>query len=386
MKVAVVTKYFPTPTHPWAGHSAFQTLRLLTQFCDVHAFRLMAKYPPGLAPEDPFGRPGDGAWRQTEVPVTYVDYPVFPVISRPLNGYIMANRLLAPVRAYQPDIILDYIAYPDGFAAVRIGKKLGVPVVLTPIGSDLNRIPDRFCEKLTRAALRDADFVTTVSADLAKTAIKLGANPATTQPILNGCDTTIFHPAARAAARVTLGLDPTEDIVLYVGRLDVRKGLVELIEAAAVLQQHRPNLRCYLIGDGPDRPRIHEAIAAANAAAFVIIKPPVDTAAIATWMAASNLVTLPSYNEGCPNVVVEALAAGRPVVATRVGGIPELVDDTCGRLVPVREVSPLTEALDQVLTQPWDAQTIATQHGRSWAEVAIDLYAVLQRTTANYGR
>jgi glycosyltransferase involved in cell wall biosynthesis len=98
-------------------------------------------------------------------------------------------------------------------------------------------------------------------------------------------------------------------------------------------------------------------------------------------MSAADLVTLPSYREGCPNVVIEALAAGRPVVATDVGGIPELMDSACGRLVPPQNVSALAEALDQTLTQAlageFPAAAISSRYSRSWANVADDLHQVL---------
>jgi glycosyltransferase involved in cell wall biosynthesis len=94
-------------------------------------------------------------------------------------------------------------------------------------------------------------------------------------------------------------------------------------------------------------------------------------------MSAADLVTLPSYREGCPNVVIEALAAGRPVVATDVGGIPELMDSTCGRLVPPQDVPALADALDQTLSQTWSAAAISSRHSRSWANVAADLHEVL---------
>jgi glycosyltransferase involved in cell wall biosynthesis len=97
-------------------------------------------------------------------------------------------------------------------------------------------------------------------------------------------------------------------------------------------------------------------------------------------MAAADIVTLPSYFEGCPNVVIEALAAGRPVVATNIGGIAELMDETCGRMVPVRDVSALTQALDEGLNETWDPDSIASKHSRGWSDVADDLYQVLEET------
>ena len=380
MKVAVLTQYFPNSTTPWGGHSAYQTIRLLAKRCDLRVFYPAAAYPPLLRPASQTAQPLDPAWQPAGVAVSYIPYPVLPVVSRPLNGFVMASRVLPCVRTFQPDILLNYVVYPDGYAAVRVGHSLRVPVVLTAIGSDLNRIPDALCAQLTRAALRKADFVTTVSRDLSRTAQRLGAEPEKVQAILNGCDTAVFHPQDRAAARAALKLDPTADIVVYVGRLDLRKGLIELVESIAALRSTRPNLHCYLVGDGPDRPLILEAIARTGSASAVTLFAACPTQQVALWMAASNLVTLPSYREGCPNVIVEALAAGRPVVATNVGGIPELMDDSCGRLIPAMDVPALTRALAETLDRTWDGVQIAARHSRSWGDVADDLYAVLERT------
>ena len=382
MKVAVLTQYFPSSNVPWGGHSAFQTMRMLARKVDLQVFFPAATYPRLLRPATAPAKPIDPAWQPADVTVTYIPYPVLPVISRPLNGFFMASRLLPHVRRFQPDVILNYVVYPDGYAAVRVGKSLGVPVVLTAIGSDLNRIPDALCAKLTRSSLRQADFTTTVSHDLAKTAARLGAPGDRVQAILNGCDTSIFHPQDRAAARAALGLDPAAQTIVYVGRLDLRKGLIELVDAIAALRFERPGVCCYLVGDGPDKPLIEQAIARTRTEATITFVPPCTTHEVARWMAASDLVTLPSYREGCPNVVVEALAAGRPVVATNVGGVPELMDETCGRLVPAMDAPALSRGLDETLAQPWDAGQIAARHSRSWSDVADDVYAVLARLVA----
>jgi glycosyltransferase involved in cell wall biosynthesis len=173
-----------------------------------------------------------------------------------------------------------------------------------------------------------------------------------------------------------------DEVILYVGRLDVRKGLVELIEAAAGLRQRRPGVRAYLVGDGPDRPLLAEAIARVGAEEVVRLVPSCLTAEVARWMGAADLVTLPSYMEGCPNVVIEALSSGRPVVATEVGGIPELMDERSGRLVPAKDVGALRVGLDEVLEARWDAGEIASRHSRSWWEMADEVLGVLERTVA----
>ena len=259
-------------------------------------------------------------------------------------------------------------------------------MVVTAIGSDLNRISDPLCGVLTRKTLRESDAVITVSRDLRKTAILLGADSGRTHAILNGCDTSVFFNRDKGEARAALQIDPKEEVVAYVGRMDVRKGLRELIEAVVSLHARRPKLRCYLVGDGSDEGALRELVAQKDAGEYVKLMPPCKTDGVALWMAAADLVTLPSYKEGCPNVVLEALAAGRPVVASNVGGIPELMDDTSGRLVPAMDSSALATALDQVLTAEWSGDEIAKRHQRGWADVAEDVRGVLEGVLAGRSR
>jgi glycosyltransferase involved in cell wall biosynthesis len=170
------------------------------------------------------------------------------------------------------------------------------------------------------------------------------------------------------------------EVIVYVGRLDLAKGLGELVSSVSSLRDRRPRLRCYIVGDGPARQPLAEAIAGQNADEQISLMPSCSTEEVANWMAAADVITLPSYREGCPNVVIEALASGRPVVATRVGGIPELMDDASGRLVPARDADALASALDQVLGQPWSPEAIAGRHSRSWSDVSDDVETILRAT------
>jgi glycosyltransferase involved in cell wall biosynthesis len=380
MRVAVITRYFPTSHEPWAGHSAYQTLRILAKECQLKVFYPESRYPPLLTPRSRAGRSIDFNHRVEGVDVEYLPYPALPAISRSLNGFSASRSILPGVRAWKPDIILNYIVYPDGDAALRVARALRIPFVVTAIGSDLNVIPDPVCGWLTRRVLRTADHTITVSGDLLKTARRLGAPIERSSAILNGCDTTIFHPDDRSASRSYLGLPPDAEAVVYVGRLDMAKGLGELIAAVAQLRERRPRLHTWIVGDGPARQQLSQAVAEHRVEDRISFVPSCSTDKVAAWMAASDLITLPSYREGCPNVVVEALASGRPVVATNVGGIPELMDETAGCLIPARDAQALAGALDQVLSRPWHAEEIAGRHSRSWADVSRDVAEVLSRT------
>ncbi|MBS1815511.1 MAG: glycosyltransferase [Acidobacteria bacterium] len=384
MKIAVITQYFPNSAQQWAGHSAYQTLRLLARKHSVRVFYPESRYPTLLTPKSRTHGRLDPNFQPDGVETTYIPYTALPLISRPLNGWLISQTLLPHVRTYAPDIILNYVVYPDGYAAVRIGQKLNIPVVLTAIGSDLNRISDAMCARHTKYALQHAAYTTTVSNDLLRTAHKLGANFDRSSAILNGCNTSIFHPMDRQIAREQLQVSLDTEVVVYVGRLDIRKGLVELVDSIAQLRDQRPSLHCYLVGDGPDKSLLETAIRTRNIGSQVHFVPACMTSRVAQWMAAADLITLPSYNEGCPNVVIEALSSGRPVVATHVGGIPELVDNACGRLILPRDVKTLQTALNEVLNTAWNAEEIGARFHRSWQDVADELENVLEKTRHTY--
>lgn len=377
MKLAVISVFFPTSRQPWAGHSGYQTLLHLAKRCDVQVFYPEIVYPPFLTPRSARGAAIDRNWNPPGIKTHYIPFIAVPGASRVLNGFSIIRRLLPYVRSFQPDAIMSYFVYPSGFASVRIGQALDVPVVIKAIGSDLNRIPDPICGMLTRFALRNADFTATVSANLAQKAIGMGAPLSRTRPILNGCDTELFHPRDRVEACHAVGIDPDRENVVYVGRLDLRKGLLELIEAVAQLHIHRPRLHCYIVGDGPDRPHLATAIEKHGVKSCITFIPSCVTDQVALWMGAANLVTLPSYNEGCPNVVLEALSSGRPVVATYVGGIPELMDEASGMLIAPRDTSALRDALATVLDRTWNAQEISQKHGRGWHDVADETEQII---------
>jgi glycosyltransferase involved in cell wall biosynthesis len=376
LKIAVATAHFPSSAEPTKGRPAYQTMRLLSANSDVRVFYPHAVYPSLLKPRSRTYDVLDPAYNLPDVKVGYYDYPVLPLVSRPFNGWMAARALLPHIRSFAPDLIFSYFLYPDGFAALKIGKTLGIPVVAMGVGSDVHNIRDRFSAMHTRTVLREADFLVAISDDLRKRMVAMGAPSEKTRTILSGCDISVFRPNDRLEARRKLHIDPGVEAVIYIGRMDVRKGLRELVEAAVSLHPLRPDLHVYMIGEGPDRPLIEGAIQASNAAGYIHALPGCAFDDVAVWMAASSLVTLPSYMEGYPNVVVEALASGRPVVATNVGGIPEILSDEYGGLVPPRDSSRLAQALASVLDKTWDANAISAHGSRSWETVAAELLEI----------
>ena len=378
LKIAVITRYFPSSAEPWQGRSAYQTLRVLAQQADVRVFYPNASYPALLRPRSRIYEKLDTSFSPPDVKANYYDFLALPLISRPLNGWMAARTLLPHIRNFAPDLIFSCILYPDGYSALKIGKALSIPVVAMSIGSDINRIGDRISAMQTRTVLRESDFLVTVSADLREKAIAMGAAPEKARSVINGCDLSVFRVRDRLKARLALAIDPATEAIVYIGRMDLNKGIRELVEAAVSLHRLRPNLHVYLVGEGADRATIQSAIDSNNAAGYIHTLPACHSDDVAVWIAASDLVTLPSYMEGCPNVVLEALACGRPVVATNVGGIPEIMSDACGRLVPPRDPGALAEALRSVLNGTWDPNAISSQRSRSWSDVAAELREIFE--------
>jgi len=170
--------------------------------------------------------------------------------------------------------------------------------------------------------------------------------------------------------------------VIYVGRLVESKGMRELIEAHGRLVRRKPNLRLALIGDGVMREQLGTLISASGLDASVILSGGCEPAQVAEWIGAADLLTLPSWSEGYPNVVVEAIACGRPVVATDVGGTREIIDATNGILIPARNVDALEQAIDEALERSWDHDAIAAAMRRTWDDVGRETLAVCEQVVS----
>jgi glycosyltransferase involved in cell wall biosynthesis len=245
-------------------------------------------------------------------------------------------------------------------------------------GSDINviaKLPGP--RRLTGWALPRAARVVAVSRALADEVVALGVPRDRVAIVMNGVDSELFHPADRAAARSELGL-PDGPLALYVGNLKPEKGVLDLARAWASV----PRGTLAIVGGGPAKAALEEAAAAQ--AGRIHLAGPQPLAAIPRWMAACDVLVLPSHAEGTPNVILEALACGRRVVATAVGGIPDLITSPAlGELVPPRDPDALAAALARALEAPYDAAAIAGLGARGgWEASAAALHAVLVEAAA----
>lgn len=381
MRLLIVTSQFPIAGEPNRGRPIHQTVRELSKLADVRVLSPVARYPRWARPRSYLFRASNPAHTLPDCDVRYVEYPALPLLTRPFNGWLCARTLHAPLREFAPDVVLSYWLYPDAFGAMHAARRAGLPLVVGARGSDL-RVRDAVSRRLTRPVLHAAGRILVVSEDLGRVAVRdYDADPARIRAIPNGCDATIFHPRDRNEARAALGIDADAELVVYVGRLVPEKGLRELLDAMATLAPQRPKLQLALVGEGPMRAEL-DAKVAADPTLRVHLPGAQGPHEVARWMAASDLVTLPSYSEGHPNVLVEALACGRPVVATPVGGIPEVVDADCGLLVAARDPVALAAGLRDALERQWDDGALSRRFSRGWDAVAADTLRACEEALA----
>jgi glycosyltransferase involved in cell wall biosynthesis len=230
--------------------------------------------------------------------------------------------------------------------------------------------------------LPEADAIVAVSRALAEELAHLGVPRDRLHVVPNGVDPTLFHPRDRSSARLALGVPGDADIVLFVGRLEPQKGVHELLDAFERVRARAPRALLVLAGDGVDLEAVRARVSRWAPAAVRLLGA-TEHARVAEWMSACDVLALPSWAEGTPNVVLEALASGRPVVATRVGGIPDVLrDERAGILVPPRDVSALADALATALYATWDEEAVLACGPRPWRESAGVLRDVLQRVMA----
>jgi teichuronic acid biosynthesis glycosyltransferase TuaC len=377
LKVTVVTSIFPIPAQPYRGHSEYQILLALSKHADVNVICPFPRYPKWFQPTFDYRQP-DLSYSPPGVATRYFEYPVLPGLTRCINGLVCASYLEPYLRECMPDVACNFWLYPEGYATVEVARRLGIPAVICSIGSDLNRIPDPASRWLTRRAMKRAAFVITKGEYLRQQAIRMGINACKVRNVPNGCDPSVFHLANRSAARAQLGVEDEAEVVLFVGRLDPQKGIVELIQAFASLVSRRPNLRLVYVGDGPGGEQLRSIARDLVLEDRIQLVGACPSRKVAQWLAAANVLALPSYAEGCPNVVIEALNCGRPVIATNVGGIPALVDEKSAILIAPRDWRVLAGAIKIAMERKWDELIISHEFRRGWDDAAGEFLSVFE--------
>jgi len=294
-----------------------------------------------------------------------------------------AREIMVELAARGPVVVDAHYVWPDGVAAARLAAELSLPFTITARGSDINVAGQDSVVARRIAAVAPRAFglfaVSRVLGD--RFAAIAGVPRSSVGEVRNGVDLERFCPGDGAAARAALGLPASGRLLLGVGRLVAAKGFLVVARALAALPG---DVRLVLIGAGPERAAI--AAAGGDRVLFLGERPPDD---VALACRACDLLVLPSQREGWPNVVTEALASGLGVVATDVGGIPQILDraepGVCdlGALVPAGDEAAFGRLLGEALQRRVDgarARALAERYG--WDEPVALLCDVFQRALA----
>lgn len=382
MRIGVLTTLFPTIAHPTAGIYVKEELDHLSRLADV---RLIVAYP-------------NHRWfAEKRSGLVATSYPVMTTfaLSFPrgiLHRFYPASLALSFSRAARGffdgcDVIHAHNGFAEGVAAVKAfyGHK---PVVVTVHGTDVNMFAMKpSLRPSIISALNDASHVICVGTDLKRKLTGMGVSTAMTV-VPNGIDTELLGTGDKYESAAKLGLDPVRKRVLFAGNFVPVKGIEYLIRAVPAVLGAFPDCEFVLVGAHPgekDRTKYRREIDRTGAAGNVRIVDRVPHETLPLWMRAADVLAVPSLNEGFGLVAAEALACGRPVVATRSGGPEDIVVDRTGRLVPTGDPDALAEALISVLNGEGvgDAEFLAESAGSrfSYEVVTRRLLAVLREAS-----
>jgi len=264
---------------------------------------------------------------------------------------------------YDFDLIDAHYFYPDGVAAVMLGRKLGKPVSITARGTDLNLIP-KFAlpRRMIKWAATEADGLVTVSQALKDVLVDLGVATERIRVLRNGVNLGLFCPRDRDAARKALGLD--ELTLLFVGNLVTEKAHDLVISALPMLS----SMRLIIVGEGPQENHLRALARSLEVADRVTFLGRMPHETLPEIYSAADALVLASSREGWPNVLLEAMACGTPVVASNVGGIPEVVAaPAAGVLMSERTAKGVAAGVQSLFARhPDRAATRTYAKGFSW--------------------
>lgn len=376
LKILALTNLYPSPAAPGLGVYHRQLFGALSERCEVRVVSPQRWWARLRTPRDLFFPPRAVV---SGIAAEFPSYWSIP-LAWPLHGWAMYRSLRSHVnrlrRAFTFDAMLGAWAYPDAVAAALLAQELQCPLFTKVLGSDINWSgQNRLLRGQIAWALKRAERVFAVSQDLGTRVQDLGVSPDRIRVHRNGVDTQRFAVRERICARERLGLQPGGKLLCYVGHLEREKGVDLLLDAMEHGPLHqRAAVSLALVGAGSMRRRLEGT--AAPSGGRIRFAGSRDHSEIPLWMAACDVFCLPSRREGCPNVVLEAMACGRPVVATRVGGVPELVNAETGILVEPENPQALAAGLAAALDREWSPEAIrAAAPLRTWDQVAAAYYA-----------
>jgi len=369
LDLIVFSSLFPSAARPAAGLFIRERMFRVAQHRPLAVVSPQAWFPgqslirrlrPGYRPE------AAAVEIQQGIRVYHPRFLSLPGLLRRLDGASMALCsffLMRRLRREGARLIDAHFGYPDGDAATRLGRWLGLPVTLTLRGTEVPHSRNPVLRRQLVRALGAAAREFSVSGSLRQLALDLGVDASKTEVVGNGVDTQVFHPVDRAAARARLDLPDRAQVLISVGGLVERKGMHRVIDCLPPLMARHPDLHYLIVGGGGGEGDLRAELEAQGArlglAGRVHFLGTLSPDALKWPLSAADVFVLATRNEGWANVFLEAMACGLPVVTTDVGGNAEVVcRDALGSIVPFGDAAALQQALDAALDKNWNRAAI----------------------------
>ena len=303
-----------------------------------------------------------------------------PRIGMTIAPYSLALASLPALRrliadGYDFDLIDAHYFYPDGVAAVMLGKALGKPVTITARGTDINMIPQHALpRRMILRAARECAAMITVCAALKDELVALGGDFDKITVLRNGVDLALFYPEDRESARAAFGLKRFS--LVSVGHLISRKGHDLVIAALPEI----PDAQLLIAGGGPEEARLRALAVRLGVGARVDFLGSLSQQRLRTLYSGADALVLASSREGWANVLLEAMACGAPVVASKVWGTPEVVaTPAAGVLMSQRSPSGIVEAVRTLRSQlPSRESTRRYAEKFSWDDTTVGLLELFE--------
>ena len=374
-RMLFVSNLFPDSNAPYLGLDNATLLHQLRDFFDV---RVICPRPSLKV---------SALYRSTSVKLTpreidkafqphFIEVPYVPICGSHFNHRLMRMRLRRPIYSLIQqggiDCVLCSWLYPDGCAVSSILRGSGVPLVLITQGTDTHHyINHPVRRKLIIDAVEKSGAAIARSDELARLLAIAGVDSGKIHSIHNGVDQSIFYPRDRELCRQQLGLARDAKVIVFVGNFLPVKNPEFLLEAFSS-RRIDDKVILTMIGNGPLKSQLIRIAENLGITDRVVFTGPLDSENVARWMGVASCLCLTSHNEGLPNVVIEALASGLPVVASDVGGIGQLVNSTeRGSLIPPGDIKGYVNAIVSRLNRIGSrTQTAMSGSQFSWRECA----------------
>lgn len=328
--------------------------------------------------------------RYNGIDVLHPRYVVIPKVGMSVTPFLLALGSVGAVRqlireGFDFDVIDAHYYYPDGVAAAMLASWFGKRVTITARGTDLNLIPQyRWPRRLIQWAARRADASIGVCDALVDVLRAWQIAPDKLHVMRNGVDLQRFRPLPQAEMRAALDLQG-KPLLLSVGHMNERKGHHIAIDALAALLPDHPQAVLALVGDGEERANLESQARRLGISDHVRFVGAVPNADLLRWYSAADVLLLGSSREGWPNVLLESMACGTPVVATAIWGTPEVVREAvAGRLVEAREGADFAAAVRDLVATGIDRDAVRRYaEGFSWEQTSLDQLTLFRRLAAS---